>query len=96
MNYKQGQRYIVCAANISSDEEVMLIGARHWDGLMHQQADMHPDKNFPIHGQGFIDQYGKWHSRQDAWKIAEEAGQIRRRCGGDDSDGGTLCSENLY
>lgn len=96
MNYKQGQRYIVCAANISSDEEVMLIGARHWDRLMHQQADMHPDKAFHIHGQGFIDQYGKWYSRQDAWKIAEEAGQIRRRCGGDDSDGGTLYSENLY
>ncbi len=35
-------------------------------------------------------------TRQEAWKIAEAAGQIRYRCGGDDADGGTLYSENLY
>jgi hypothetical protein len=46
--------------------------------------------------EGFIDQFGDFHARTEAWKIAEAAGQILHRCGGDDTDGGTLYSENLY
>lgn len=46
--------------------------------------------------QGFIDQWGIFLNRQEAWKVAKAAGQILYRCGGDDSDGGTLYSENLY
>lgn len=45
---------------------------------------------------GFIDQFGNFHTRTEAWKIAEAAGQIFRRCGGDTVNGGTLYSENLY
>ena len=36
------------------------------------------------------------HANYKAWKIAEPAGQIRRRIGGDTINGGTLFSENLY
>ena len=46
--------------------------------------------------QGFVDRFGKFHNREEAWKIAEPAGQIRRRVGGDTINGGTLFSENLY
>jgi hypothetical protein len=44
------------------------------------------------HEQGFIDQHGKFYSREDAWDIAKENGQIFRDCDVD----GTLFSENLY
>jgi hypothetical protein len=46
--------------------------------------------------QGFIDQFGVYMTRQEAWKVAEAAGQILYRCGGDTIDGGYLFSENLY
>lgn len=46
--------------------------------------------------QGFIDQWGVFMDRQEVWKVAEAAGQILHRCGGDTSNGGTLYSENLY
>lgn len=48
------------------------------------------------HEQGFIDQHGAFMSRREAWEVAEAAGQIIRRVGGDEADGGTLYSENLY
>lgn len=46
--------------------------------------------------QGFVDQRGVFLTRTEAWSIALAAGQIIRRVGGNDTDGGTLYSENLY
>jgi hypothetical protein len=43
--------------------------------------------------QGFIDNRGNFLTREEALVIAREAGQIRRRCGGDEH---ALYSENLY
>jgi hypothetical protein len=43
--------------------------------------------------QGFVDQFGAFHSRESALNIATKAGQIFRRCGGDEKQ---LFSENLY
>jgi hypothetical protein len=43
--------------------------------------------------QGFIDQLGVFLTRQEAFAIASERGQIKRRVGGDE---GKLFSENLY
>jgi len=43
-----------------------------------------------------IDNKGVFLSRTEAWKVAEAAGQIIRRVGGDETNGGTLYSENLY
>jgi hypothetical protein len=89
--------YVVCAACRLSDG-TLLIGPRHWDSVMRAAY-----KNLPLglrshdpDDQGFIDQWGRYMSRTEAWKVAEAAGQIRNRCGGDDADGGTLYSENLY
>lgn len=91
------QRRVVCAANRDKFSGDVIIGVRHWDQWMHQQAESRPGQwcGDP-HEQGFIDQHSVFMSRTEAWRVAAAAGQIIRRVGGDDADGGTLYSENLY
>lgn len=93
-------RYVVCSAVYLPLHGVTLIGARHWDFQMQRQyARLFPDSDpEPCQNdeQGFIDQRGDFMTRTQAWHVAEQAGQIRRRCGGDVTNGGTLYSENLY
>jgi hypothetical protein len=93
---------IVCAANRFADN--IVVGPRHSDDTMRKQIDLY-DAIAVLTGkkwnkitaeQGFIDQFGDFHTREEAWKIAEANGQIYRRCGGDTANGGTLYSENLY
>lgn len=92
---------IVCAANryVGANETYLLIGARHWDAHMRRMIPYLPKSVHP-HAvdweQGFIDQHENFLTRTEAWKIAEANGQINRRVGGDERDGGTLYSENLY
>jgi hypothetical protein len=91
------QRRIVCAANFTPrDGGVIFLGARHFDGLMRTAIGAYFLGERVELEEGFIDQFGDFHTRTEAWKIAEAAEQILRRCGGDDADGGTLYSENLY
>lgn len=82
---------IVCAANRKRFTGEIVLGIRHWDSFMH-----HLDTEGDPVDQGFITNKGRFLDRQEAWKIAEAAGQIIRRVGGDDIDGGTLFSECLY
>ena len=84
-------RMIVCAAVRKRFTGQTALGVRHWDGFM-----SHLDSEGDPVDQGFIDNQGNFLNRTDAWKVANEAGQITRRVGGDDADGGTLYSENLY
>lgn len=87
---------IVCAANRKRFTGEVVLGIRHWDAFMHKTFElMNGTEGDPV-DQGFIDNRGVFLSRTEAWKVAEAAGQIIRRCGGDDTDGGTLYSENLY
>ena len=92
---------IVCAANRDTPSGDVILGARHWDMLMRDayynwcQANNNETKHIPFKEQGFIDQHGQFHTRTEAWKIAEANGQIIKRVGGDDANGGTLYSENL-
>ena len=88
-------RRIVCAANRAKFTGEVVIGVRHYDGFMDIQYETRPSYGDPVE-QGFIDQYGNFVSRTEAWIIADAANQIIRRVGGDDADGGTLYSENLY
>ena len=88
------KRRIVCAANKFPDGTIIL-GARHWDPLMRATfkklyADRH---EAGLEQQGFVDQYQNFMTREEAWIVAMEAGQIIRRVGGDE---GCLYSENLY
>jgi len=90
---------IVCAACACGD--VVVIGPRHYDSTMREQIALLGDrwkeeKERQRVIQGFIDQFGDFHTREEAWVIAEKNGQIFRRCGGDTLNGGNLFSENLY
>lgn len=89
-------QYIVCAANRLPNGH-LLLGARHWDQKMRDQYKLSGSEDIvDFDNQGFMDQRGNFLTRTEAWKVAEKAGQIRYRCGGDEADGGTLYSENLY
>ena len=79
----------MCAANRNPANGKLLLGARHFDPLMHATAG--PNAKLYTE-QGFIDQGGTFMDRREAWKVAEAANQIIRRFGCD----GVLYSENLY
>lgn len=95
---------IVCAANRLSDG-TLLVGARHWDELMGTQLrvwlkakGMTEEDWISREGrleeeQGFVDQFGTFHSRTAAYQIAETQGQIIRSIG---YEGTELYSEHLY
>lgn len=96
---------IVCAANritIQVGEEqkqFVVAGARHHDCVMNPIiiALVGGDRDKILEKeQGFIDQFGQYHTRHEAWAIAEANNQIVRRCGGDGADKFGLFSENLY
>lgn len=83
-------RTIVCAAN--RKDWVIVCGARHFDNVMREQIKR-MNMDFKNWEQGFIDQYGNFLTREQAYHVASLNGQIVRRCGGDE---GRLFSENLY
>lgn len=100
------QQVIVCAAMRKGD--VIVAGARHFDSVMRSQIKaMDTDAPQPWGGceQGFIDQWGNFLTRREAWKVADAAGQIRRPTGWEKEfqprpanigDEAILFSENLY
>ena len=74
----------------------MVVGPRHYDQVMHEQLKLIDRDSSWKNGntiQGFIDQYGVFMDRKEAWIVATNAGQIIKRVGG---DGEELYSENLY
>lgn len=90
-----GDRRVVCAAVKSGG--LTACSARHFDPIMRSQM-LCMDNSMAIWKcasavQGFIDQYGVFMTREEAWEVADAAGQIIRRVGGDE---GRLFSENLY
>jgi hypothetical protein len=100
------QRVVVCAA-IRNKKGQVACGARHYDSVMRQVFIRKPNwfervilrKTFIRHkdwyscDQGFIDQWCIFMDRQEAWKVAEAAGQIKY---GRPHSVGTLYSEDLY
>jgi len=90
-------KHIVTAANRFG--EVIIVGARHWDKRMRQQAEMMGGikhlRSLGKEEQGFIDQFGNYHSREDAMKIVISNGQRfdKKRNGGGTS---ALFSEGLH
>jgi len=72
---------IVCAANQLPDG-TLLLGARHWDTQMRSQMrerygkDWHNTTSFGTIPQGFMDQFGRWFSREEAMQIARQNHQI--------------------
>ena len=90
------QSRIVCAANKSDVDGFLIISARHFDKRMHEQINVSGRKPSEFfYNQGFIDQFGTWWDREDALRIATEAGQInkhRKKTFPEDQ----LFSEDLY
>ena len=87
------ERRIVCAA-IRNEAGCIICSARHFDHLMNMQVAKSMASWDGKVEQGFIDQRGEFLSRTDAWKVAWEAKQVRRRVGGDEKC--VLYSENIY
>lgn len=94
------QRRVVCAAIRAADGSV-LLGLRHYSRDMHAQIAARRDGVKFRHrldgDQGFVDQHGVFMSREEAYLVAEAAGQVWRpeECG-EGLDGKKLYSEGLY
>ena len=89
------EQRVVCAACKCRVTGTLILGARHYDVLMRKQIDLlavTSPETFSFE-EGFIDQFGKFLTREEAHAIATKQNQIIRRCGGDDC---RLYSENLY
>ena len=67
------------------------IAANHKDH--EDQIGEYDASDWVMADQGFIDQYGKFYTREEALAIVKVTGQRVRRCGGDHKK---LFSENLY
>lgn len=96
------QRRVVCAA-VRAADGTLLLGIRHYSPDMHQQIAERRDGAKFTHrldeDQGFVDQYGQWLSRADAYDVAARAGQIlpgRNGVGRRLDIGPVLYSEALY
>jgi hypothetical protein len=84
-------RRIVCAANRHCDSGRIVCGPRHWDATM--RAQVKEGEGFANWDQGFIDQFGLWLTREEAYAVAAEKGQIIKPLA---HAVGYLFSENLY
>lgn len=84
-------RRVVCAAIRNSKGDI-ICAPRHFDGVMRAHIAAN-GQHWGRAEQGFVDQFGVWMSREEAYTVAFDAGQIIRRCGNDE---GCLYSENLY
>jgi len=72
----------------------VVLGPRHWDDTMRKQyTDQKHYLPHQIWKQGFIDNFGKLHSREDALVIARRMNQVVREL---DYDTDKLYSEMLY
>jgi hypothetical protein len=85
------QPFIVCSAVRDSTGQI-VCGPRHFDQSMVRTIKSMLSYTEPWE-QGFVDQWGNFLTREQAWEIAWKNGQIKRRVGG---DGTKLYSENLY
>lgn len=76
---KHKQRRVVCSAIRAEDGE-LLLGIRHYSTDMHKQIDAREDgakfENGRRETQGFVDQYGVFLTRKEAYQVAKAAGQI--------------------
>ncbi len=88
------QRVVVCAA-IRSSQGKIIAGARHYDSVMRPLAFPNDERKGEWINceQGFIDQFGVFMSREEAWTIAEAANQIKNIKA---ATVGCLFSEDLY
>lgn len=102
------ERRIVCAANrftFADGNQLVVTGVRHWDPLMHAQVRVLEQAGkwdiVEKEEQGFVDNKGMFLSREEAWVVAQDAGQVLTLVGSQhasrlDDPSNKLYSENLY
>lgn len=85
---------IVCAAIRATSGDI-VCSARHYDMRMHNIISLmsDPDNFYTDCEQGFIDQFGKFYTREQAYIIALNNSQIIREIGYATDK---LFSEHLY
>ena len=93
-------RRVVCAAIRAADGDV-LIGIRHYSADMRKQieerADGHKFKTRYDEDQGFVDQWGYFMSREEAYMVALETNRLAFPDQiGAGLNGPKLYSEGLY
>lgn len=97
---------IVCAAMLMENGDI-VAGIRHFSPEMRAiMLKAYGEKyHLKVKEQGFVDQFGKFYDRKEAWIIADTNGQIIRPTGWEENpnprkanigDKGILFSENLY
>lgn len=72
-------RRVSMAANIVGGH--LIVGNRHFCPLMGMQIELMGLKYKEHNGgvdQGFVDQWGIYMSREEAWEVAKKAGQIKQ------------------
>ncbi|WDS62172.1 hypothetical protein [Pseudomonas phage D6] len=88
------KRVIVCAANRYGD--FIVTGSRHFSVPMWFTLELIGDDALKAYGkceQGFIDQYGMFWNRTDAYNLCREQGRELLEEGGSETE---LFSEHLY
>lgn len=85
---------VVCAANRHKRTGKIICGARHFDLIMHAQIKDDDLDDWHDSEQGFIDQWGNFLTRQEAFTIAKRQNQFNGQ-GAPHADG-ILYSEDLY
>lgn len=91
------QRRVVCAALRDEELDLNICSPRHFDMTMHYIiCSMEPDIRAQIRSgkQGFVDQWGIFMSREEAFEVATAAGQIIKKTGNPNSK--QLFSEDIY
>lgn len=86
------EKRVVCAA-LLDDKGRMIVGARHYDIVMQEMIKVFGGE-WNKAEQGFIDQRGCFMSREEAFIVATEAGQIIKKSG--DPYSKALFSEDIY
>jgi hypothetical protein len=101
MDLQPTLRRVVCAA-VRAADGALVLGIRHYSPDMTKQILQRMDgakfRNRLDEDQGFVDQYGVFMGRTEAYIVAKDAGQIVRpeACGRDLDGLPKLYSEGLY
>lgn len=92
-DYSITPRRVVCAALKHKVSGRIITGARHFDKIMREQINASEGiASWRGSPQGFIDQFGDFLDRKEAWIVAVDQNQLHRKV----DVPGTLFSENLY
>ncbi len=93
------QQVVVCAACFDKTTGTLILGPRHWDDLMRDHYHMLPESVRPKAvrmEQGFIDQFGAFLTREEAFQIVQKNGQPFDAEANSHGRGKELFSEGLY